>query len=822
MNPSPRPALLAPLLATATALVALAARPAARSAPADAPDWPVAVSSSPSDGLIVAMQADVANAGGIVRLGPDCTPIAVWRTGSLLDVAADPGAVPRTWAIEQRREDGQARVQVVRFAASGPRMAAWDVGEGARYLAARSLGGADARELYVAHGATEGRGAHVMVHDRDGRVLGGWDLPGEPRGVAVADGASSSGDAPIYVALAAASGGAGSLHQYARDGRLVWERSLDLVPAALDAAGGQAVVVGTPPGGGADGAYIRLRDDGSVDRSWPMPGLVPHDVAAGGGSPTWVIGRRGAGAPTLVAFDADGVHRADCPNLPQPSMATPEPSTECPDPVPGAEAWRFAASGLVEGAPGVAADGTVYLPTLSGLLHAVGCDGRQRWIFDYREHSPSGFGAQAFHGSPAIDEDGTIYIGDDILVPNYFFALRPDGTVKWVDAYENLYSQIDASPALSPDGAIFVAAHGWGAGVEDGAVLILERDGRRLRPGAQGEWGNEGPITDSPVVLGDGSAAYLSPPYDEWVLPTGTPPTATATSTPTHPTAHTPTAPVPTVERPGPARAWIPHALVGSDAAPFGEAHGRDADALVDRDVDRTRGDRVHGPVALAQPMPPPWVTQPVPARLRLVRADATPDVVVDLPGLREPSSPATDGPDVWFTAEGDAGARLLAFRTGDDAPVRLIDVPIASAARAAPLLGAADGAGGREVVVLGLDGALAVLDASPDAGTARVRWTRDVGRPAPGAPALGDDGRLYVAAGSTAMALDRLTGEVDWSIALPSPASGSVALAPGGMLYVPTANGEVLAIGTAAGGLDPAAAWPAFRRDARNTGAAR
>ena len=36
-----------------------------------------------------------------------------------------------------------------------------------------------------------------------------------------------------------------------------------------------------------------------------------------------------------------------------------------------------------------------------------------------------------FEGSPAIGDDGTIYIGDDVATPNYFVALEPDGTLKW-------------------------------------------------------------------------------------------------------------------------------------------------------------------------------------------------------------------------------------------------------------------------------------------------------------------------------------------------------------------------------------------------------
>jgi len=814
-------AALATFAALAATAALIAARPVARSAPADARDWPVAVAAGGGSELFVAMQADVSNLGGIARLGPDCVPVATWRTGDLLDLAADTGAVPRVWALEARREGEQGHVDVARYAGSGARLAAWEVGEGARHIAVHALGPVEARELYVTHDATDVTAPRLAIYAADGRLLRDWDLPGEPRGVALSR--SSRDDQPVYVAIAGPGDG-GTLIRYASDGRLVWERPLDFDPAALDADGGQAVVVGTAPGGATgDGTYARYRDDGTVVRTWPLPGLEPRNIAASGGSTTWVLGQRTGGPGSadvhvLAAFDAFGVHQADCPNLPQPSVATPAPSTECPAPVPGAEAWRYAASGKVEGAPAIAADGTVYLATLQGLLYAVGCDGARRWLFDYREHSPSGFGAQAFHGSPAVDEEGTIYVGDDVVVPNYFFAIRSDGTVKWVQEYQSTYSQIDASPALAPDGHIFVAAHGWGGGVDHGTILVLHRDGRRLRPAADDWGGDAGPITDSPVVLADGAAAYLSPPYAEWVLPTGTPPTATPTpygsSTPTA-TITMPTSTPPTAPIPGPERAWLPLALAGAVVAPE-----------VSDDAPRAAGDRrrddAHArSVAPAQPRPTPWVTQPVPARLRIVRAQATPDIVVDLTGLREPSSPATDGRDVWFTAVGDDGPRLLAYRTGGVAPVRLVDHPLRAGVVASPLLGHRDAATGAiEVALMGDDGTLVVLDALPDSGAVAERWARFVGTPARGAPALGDDGRIYAAAGSAVMALDRVTGETAWSLALDSPANGSLALAPSGMLYVPSEDGTLYAVGTAAGGLDADAAWPAFRRDARNTGA--
>jgi outer membrane protein assembly factor BamB len=56
---------------------------------------------------------------------------------------------------------------------------------------------------------------------------------------------------------------------------------------------------------------------------------------------------------------------------------------------------------------------------------------------------------------PAIGADGTIYFGswDD-----YFYALNPDGTLKWRFRAENA---IDSSPAIDTDGTIYFGSWDW-------------------------------------------------------------------------------------------------------------------------------------------------------------------------------------------------------------------------------------------------------------------------------------------------------------------------------------------------------------------------
>jgi outer membrane protein assembly factor BamB len=807
----------------------------ARTTPADAPDQPVAVDADPQGDLFLAMEADVLDQGGVARMSPECVSVATWPTAAILDFAVRRADVPDIWTLEDWPESQSGELRLRRYALNGALAGWFPVAGSARYIDDGST--YPNNELYIAHVAAGTAVGHVSVHTEDGRVRRSWNLPGSPLGLAVAN--YGGNDQPVYVVTGGPSGHGGTLLRYSTGGVLAWEKPLDFVPTALSVSADQAYVAGAGAAGG--GQVVQYRGDATVIRSWPLVDFAAMDLVAASATGIWVLGHPPSDLAhvTLRRYKYDGTLVSTCDRFPQPSEPTPEGTAACPAPTPGAEAWRYAASGKVAGGPAVAADGTTYWATSQGLLYAVDCAGRRKWLFEYRVES-GGYGAEAFEGAPAVDEDGIIYIGDDVVVPNYFFAIRPDGKVKWVQHYESTYSQIDTSPALAADGHIFAASNGWGAGVSHGAILVLHRDGRLLRP-TGGAWSEDGvgPITDSPVVLADGDAAYLAPPFQQWVLPTGTPPTVTpvpprptrtATPSPTGPTATSSTTPgtatapstatatgQPTTATPGPTITAPPSPTTTVTEPPPGFIAFLPRLLAQSTPMNANASRRSAGP---AQPLPPPYVTQPVPARLRLVQAGVVPDIVVDLPGLTDPSSPATDGRDIWFTAIANDGAHLLAYRAGDPPTLRL-DWNVDAAVAAAPVLGRTDTPTGRlEVLLMGTDGRLVALDASAERGTARVRWSRFIGLPAAGAPALGDDGRVYVAAGQVVQALDRATGDLAWSLALDSPASGSVNLAPGGMLYVATASGEVLAVGTAATGLDPLAAWPAFRRDARNTGA--
>jgi outer membrane protein assembly factor BamB len=176
------------------------------------------------------------------------------------------------------------------------------------------------------------------------------------------------------------------------------------------------------------------------------------------------------------------------------------PDDDAPPPVCPAGTWadilfEFQADGRIVSTPAVGADGTVYFGTENATLYAVDCFGAKRWEWKYGcvDYCP-----QAFEGSAALAEDGTIYVGDDIAVPNYFFALSPDGSLKWTYETWLVYGQMDASPAITADGTIFAGGHGDSEIGPVGQLVALLPDGRVL----DGFPMPTQAITGSPAVIG--------------------------------------------------------------------------------------------------------------------------------------------------------------------------------------------------------------------------------------------------------------------------------------------------------------------------------
>lgn len=132
----------------------------------------------------------------------------------------------------------------------------------------------------------------------------------------------------------------------------------------------------------------------------------------------------------------------------------------------GSESWRFDADEYINGAPSLGADGTIYFGTGLGTLYAVNPDGTEKWTYSVG-------GAFGVARSPAIADDGTLYVAsDNFLDPPSLTALNPDGTLAWT--YTAATGQATfTGPAIAPDGTIYI-------GLDDstsGTFIALNSDG---------------------------------------------------------------------------------------------------------------------------------------------------------------------------------------------------------------------------------------------------------------------------------------------------------------------------------------------------------
>ncbi len=145
----------------------------------------------------------------------------------------------------------------------------------------------------------------------------------------------------------------------------------------------------------------------------------------------------------------------------------------------GTEKWRFQTQGtsIFSAGPTIAADGTIYIGTSHGIsdngLHALNPDGTERWFFP-----PGG----EVHGSVALDEDGTIYLGTGDAI---IYAIDPDGRQVWQfgSAPETYY--FAASPAIGHDGRLYTPTYLFATD-----LYCLDRDGREVwRAPGHNSWG---------------------------------------------------------------------------------------------------------------------------------------------------------------------------------------------------------------------------------------------------------------------------------------------------------------------------------------------
>lgn len=144
---------------------------------------------------------------------------------------------------------------------------------------------------------------------------------------------------------------------------------------------------------------------------------------------------------------------------------------------PGTQKWRFETGGDVDSSPAIAEDGTVYVGSYDHNLYAFNPDGTEKWRFQTGREIDS---------SPAIAADGTLYVGswDDNV-----YAINPDGSEAW--SFET-GGDVETSPAIAEDGTVYI-------GSNDDTLYALNPDGTL-------KWGFEtdGDVESSPAIGPDG------------------------------------------------------------------------------------------------------------------------------------------------------------------------------------------------------------------------------------------------------------------------------------------------------------------------------
>ena len=144
--------------------------------------------------------------------------------------------------------------------------------------------------------------------------------------------------------------------------------------------------------------------------------------------------------------------------------------------------WKFPTNDAISSSPAIGNDGTIYVGSRDSYLYAIKPDGTLKWKFQTNSDICS---------SPTIGSDGTIYVG---TLGNYLYAIKPDGTLKWKF---NTNGSIHSSGAIGSDGTIYVGE--WSASVND-SFYAINPDGT-----LKWKFNPYGSFESSPVIGNDGT-----------------------------------------------------------------------------------------------------------------------------------------------------------------------------------------------------------------------------------------------------------------------------------------------------------------------------
>ncbi|TNF42503.1 MAG: T9SS type A sorting domain-containing protein, partial [Bacteroidetes bacterium] len=185
----------------------------------------------------------------------------------------------------------------------------------------------------------------------------------------------------------------------------------------------------------------------------------------------------------------------------------------------GSEKWRYIAGHVsiketnypdawLRGSVAIGHDGTIYIVTEGGTLHAVNPDGSVKWKFNAAANKSWYRGLKG--NSPVVGTDGTIYyvaggefkLHDVSSMETRIFAINSDGIYKWdFLLIEDKVFFSENTPAIGPDGKIYVDNNN---GSSVSYLFALNPDGTKA-------WEfNTGQNTGSSAVIAKDGTIYIS------------------------------------------------------------------------------------------------------------------------------------------------------------------------------------------------------------------------------------------------------------------------------------------------------------------------
>ena len=144
--------------------------------------------------------------------------------------------------------------------------------------------------------------------------------------------------------------------------------------------------------------------------------------------------------------------------------------------------WTFLTNGWSESCPALDKNGTIYLGTSLGnpnYFYAIYSNGTMKWRYWVDP-------ATDIESSPVIGLDGTIYFGCGQSI----VALFPNGTLRWQHSTGNV---VYSSPAMGEDGMVYCGCH------DDYLYALYPNNGTLKWRFPTGDW-----IRVSPCIADDG------------------------------------------------------------------------------------------------------------------------------------------------------------------------------------------------------------------------------------------------------------------------------------------------------------------------------